>query len=341
MSFLILGGVLLCVLDACELEKGDIANTELSTIAARNVSLDSADIFSNIKIEQMLILEDIGVIWSAGSIPENLLQPNVLPEELIDLTPEASHITKAKDVTGSGNFNTQLKNLFDNTTYFARAFSVGDTAVVYGNEISFKTAELVVDADEYIYPGITIGEQVWLAKNLRTSVFSNGDPIPQVTDEEAWIELGNLGEGGYVFFENQNLNIYPKGKLYNWYAVNDSRNICPEGWHVPSKEDWEILINFLNNQTDSIAGGRMKAIGSEFWGNTNTGAVNEPGFFAIPSGKRGEDGAFELANQAWWWSVSETGETTATVYSVTNNSEKVFERSRPKSFGMAVRCVKD
>lgn len=341
LSFLCLIGTLSLFLNACELEKGDILNTELTTISARNVSLDSADIFSNIKIENMLILEDIGVIWSAGSIPENLLQPNILPEELIDLTPEASFITKATNASGSGNFYTNIKNLFENTTYYARAFSVGDTAVIYGNEISFKTAEIVVDADEYIYPGITIGNQVWMAKNLRTSVFSNGDPIPQVTNQAAWQELDSLGESAYTFFENQNTNIYPKGRLYNWHVVNDSRNICPEGWHMPSKEDWEILISYLNNETDSIAGGRMKTIGSQFWGNNNVGAANEPGFFAIPSGIRGEEALFEFANQAWWWSASSSGVTTATAFSVTNNSEKVFERSRSKAFGMAIRCIKD
>lgn len=341
LKYLSLGIIVLAFLNACELEKGDILNTELITISARNVSLDSADIFSNIKVDKMLILEDIGVVWSASSIPENLLQPDILPEELIAITPEASYITKAINATGSGNFFTNLKNLFENTTYYARSFSVGDTAVIYGNEISFRTAELVVDADEYIYPGITIGNQIWLSKNLRTSVFSNGDPIPEISDEENWIEIGNIGESAYAFFDNQNLNIYPKGKLYNWHVVNDSRNICPEGWRVPDKEDWEILISFLNNEVDSIAGGRMKTIGRQFWGNTNTGAVNEPGFFAIPSGLRGEEALFEFANQAWWWSASSSGATTATAFSVTNNSEKVFERSRSKAFGMAIRCIKN
>ena len=129
-----------------------------------------------------------------------------------------------------------------------------------------------------ILPNVIIGAQTWSAKNLDITTYRNGDTIPQVTDPEQW---GALTTGAWCYYNNDSTNNAIYGKLYNWYAVIDSRGLAPLGWHVPSDKEWYTLIDYLGGV--DIAGGKMKSV-SSLWISPNTGATNSSGFSALPGG---------------------------------------------------------
>jgi len=136
-------------------------------------------------------------------------------------------------------------------------------------------------------PQVQIGSQIWAKRNLDVLTYRNGDTIPQVTDPTEW---RNLTTGAWCYYNNDPAMGEIYGKLYNWYAVRDPRGLSPEGWKIPSDSDWNILSNYLGG--DSIAGGKLKSTGTNYWLGTNYYGTNDYGFDALPSGCRGEDGTF-------------------------------------------------
>lgn len=145
----------------------------------------------------------------------------------------------------------------------------------------FMSNEKVIDIDGNIYQAVKIGKQLWLAENLKVIHYRNGDPIQHIIDDIQW---HNGGFGAYCNYGNDQTNATIYGCLYNWYAVNDKRNICPSGWHIPTEAEWTVLVNYLGG--DSIAGGKMKEAGTIHWESPNTGAINISGFSALPGGGR-------------------------------------------------------
>ena len=158
----------------------------------------------------------------------------------------------------------------------------------------------MTDKDGNVYTSVTIGTQTWLAENLKTTKFNNGDSIPTTT-----ADVSAQSAPLYQWAYNDTVNyadIY--GRLYTWYAATDSRNLCPTGWHVPSLAEWETLQSFLGG--DSIAGGKLKEDGSAYWKSPNVGATNETGFTALPGGYRSQHGAYyDLTASGWWWTSSD------------------------------------
>jgi len=142
----------------------------------------------------------------------------------------------------------------------------------------------VTDIDGNVYHIVTIGTQVWMVENLKTTKFRDGSSIPNVTDAEEWVGHGELHSGAYCNYDNTAANSNTYGSLYNWYAVVDERNICPTGWHIPSEAEWATLIAYLGGQ--DVAGGKMKEAGTAHWSTPNTGASNSSGFTALPGGSR-------------------------------------------------------
>ena len=161
----------------------------------------------------------------------------------------------------------------------------------------------VTDIDGNIYNSVTIGNQVWMAENLKTTKYQNGEAIPNVTDDTEW---SNLVTGAYSDYNNDPSNSDTYGRLYNWYAVDDSRNICPSGWHVPNYSEWTTLENYLGGYL--VAGGKLKETGTTHWSSPNTGATNETGFTALPAGGRGSNpGDFiYLGERAVWWTSKDS-----------------------------------
>ena len=185
---------------------------------------------------------------------------------------------------------------------------------------------------------VTIGAQVWTDKNLDVTTYRNGDPIPQVTDATAW---ANLTTGAWTYYNNDAANGAIYGKLYNWYALTDSRGLAPAGWHVPSDAEWTTLGNSLGG--DEEAGGKMKSTGITYWISPNTGATNSSDFNGLPGGgfipmlgfvQIGEFGA--------WWSTTIAGLENPILRAVVNDNPRLLRTSEAtKEMGFSVRLVKD
>ena len=196
----------------------------------------------------------------------------------------------------------------------------------------------VMDFDENVYKTIKIGNQWWMAKNLKVKHYNNGDKIRNVTNATDWI---NLSSGAYCSYNNDDNNIAIYGILYNWFAVGDSRNVAPEGWHVPSYEEWETLIEFLGG--GAIAGGKMKETGTTHWISPNNGATNESGFTALPGGFLDYEGNFRsISIFGVWWSSTGYSATNAWYCYINNSGTDVqFREDYEKIVGFSIRCIKN
>jgi uncharacterized protein (TIGR02145 family) len=195
----------------------------------------------------------------------------------------------------------------------------------------------VTDYDGNFYRTVRIGDQCWMMDNLKVTHFRNGDPIPNVTDAGEWLSLGTEA---YCDYGNDPANADIYGRLYNWYAAIDSRNIAPEGWHVATLEEWQMLADYLGG--DDVAGGKLKMAGTAYWLSPNTGATNESGFTAMAGGYRDEYGNFiHMADQArFWTSTMHTGTDGEYLYLVYDNSE-LMQTWLYWRYGLSIRCVKD
>lgn len=200
---------------------------------------------------------------------------------------------------------------------------------------SSKNDEIVTDIDGNTYKTVKIGDQWWMAENLKVTHYCNGDAIPNVTDATEW---RGLTTGAYCNFNNNSSNADTYGRLYNWYAVNDSCNIAPEGWHVPSDAEWQTLVDYLGGVVD--AGSKMKETGTEHWNGPNTSATNESGFSALPGGYRSYYGYyFGMGDFAYFWSSTEFHIYYAHYRYLSRYSWGAI--SPEKTNGLSVRCVRD
>ena len=198
-----------------------------------------------------------------------------------------------------------------------------------------KSNELILnDIDGNIYHTVTIGTQVWMVENLKTTKYRNGDLISYVTDGSEWKYLIN---GAYSNYNNDTNNALNYGRLYNWYVLNDSRNIAPTGWHVATDADWTTLTSFLGGT--NIAGKKLK---SETSWNSNGNGSDDFGFSAFPGGYRNKNGVFEFIDSfGYWWSSTENNSSYAWSRSIYCDSNDYYRNNSIKNSGFSVRCVKD
>ncbi|MBN1781029.1 fibrobacter succinogenes major paralogous domain-containing protein [bacterium] len=172
-------------------------------------------------------------------------------------------------------------------------------------------SETVTDIDGNTYRTVKIGNQIWMAENLKVTHYRNGDPIPLITGDEPWSALST---GARCCYDNDTGHIGTYGLLYNRFALTDTRNIAPEGWHAPTDEDWKELEMVLGMSRSEACetgwrgtneGGQLKENGTGHWENPNTGATNESGFTALPAGFRNGFGDFvQLGEAAYFWSTA-------------------------------------
>jgi len=219
-------------------------------------------------------------------------------------------------------------------TYRVRAF----TSVNQSDYSDVKTFSLswITDIDGNIYKTVKIGTQIWMKENLKVTHYRNGNAIPKVTDNTAWIDLST---GAYCNYGNDVNNVTTYGRLYNWYAVNDTRNIAPTGWHVPSDAEWQTLVDYLGGE--NVAGGKMKETGTTHWQTPNTGATNESEFSALPGGARYGGTYDNIGNFEGWWSATEYGGFYAWDRRLNYSSSGVSRYLTSKRYGFSVRCVGD
>ena len=208
-----------------------------------------------------------------------------------------------------------------------------------GLEIKSSTGwiSLKASSDAAFLPTIVIGTQQWMEKNLDVVTYRNGDIIPQVTDATEWAALTT---GAWCYYNNDVANGAIYGKMYNWYAVNDPRELAPTGWHVPTDAEWTTLTTTLGG--DSAAGGKMKSVGTTRWTTPNTSATNESGFSGHPGGYRNNFGTFfNIGNYVFWWSSTQN-DTTVVWYRFLNyNIGNAYSYYTYKNYGFSVRCLRD
>ena len=194
----------------------------------------------------------------------------------------------------------------------------------------------VTDIDGNVYHTVTIGTQVWMVENLKTTKYRDGTAIPNVTVNSGWTDYTT---GYYCDYDNTPSNSIIYGRLYNWDAVYDSHNIAPIGWHVPSDAEWTTLINYLGG--DTVAGGKMKESGLTHWINPNVGANNSSSFTALPGGFRENCGTFNSIgiNGSWWSTTEHWGG--AWYRSLNNTDISVVSDYMDKANGYSIRCIKD
>ena len=251
--------------------------------------------------------------------------------------------------SGTGSFTSNLTSLTASTTYYVRAYATNSAGTAYGNEVSFTTTAggggivtnpgAGVTFDGYTYASIVLGNgQEWMAENLRTTTYANGDPIPNVIGTTQW---SSLTTGAWAHFSNDSQYENPYGKLYNWYTVDDPRNVCPTGWHVPADAEYTLLQDYLGGE--SIAGGKMKSTGTQYWLSPNTDATNESGFSGLPGGYRNGGGVFnDIGNLGYWWSSTVFGQTNPWTRFLSRDTGSVYmDYSNPKPYGFSVRCLRD
>ena len=203
----------------------------------------------------------------------------------------------------------------------------------------------VTDIDGNIYKTVKIGEQWWMAENLKVTHFRNGDVIPNVTDNTEW---SHLFTSAYCIYINDDKYADTCGCLYNWYAVNDSRNIAPAGWHVPSDDEWKQLEMFLGMSQSDVEqtswrgtdeGTKMKSTSG--WSNDGNGS-DDYGFSALPWSYRFFNGYFStLGAYTYFWSSAVYNIDTAWSRKLHCDYSDVYRKRITKQLGFSVRLVRD
>lgn len=261
--------------------------------------------------------------------------------------------TNTNDGSGSGSFVSNLTSLTEGETYYVRGYTATTYDTVYSGELVVTAGDLLLfDIDGNDYEIVQIGTQKWMAENLKTTKYNNSEPIVLATQDWHW---SYTRSAYYCWYENDSLQYADTyGALYNWYAVNTG-NLCPDGWHVPTDEEWKTLEMELgmsqaeadNTQWRGTNEGSKLGGNSELWTDgdlENDSEFSTSGFFALPGGWRHEDGYFMYEGyNGWWWSSNEIGggsligrnRTLDYGYSTINRS------GADKKVGTSIRCLKD
>jgi uncharacterized protein (TIGR02145 family) len=292
------------------------------TVQIKGVTLSSSIAYGNLTSTGYGIITDRGFCWNTTGNP----------------TIEDHKISNGM---GLGTFYSYINNLAENTDYFIRAFATNEAGTGYGDVLSFKTSSrngiTVSDIDGNIYHTITIGDQIWMVENLKTTRYRNGDVIPDVLDQKVW---SNLNTGAYCDYNNTSDYSLTYGRLYNWYTINDNRKLAPEGWHIATSDEWFKLIDYLGGE--NITGGKLKESGSAHWSSPNTSATNETGFTALPGGGRNYNSGYSnITINGIWWCSSESDANSAINIQINNTSGGIFTNIFYKGEGYSVRCIKD
>ena len=280
----------------------------ISTSSISNLFAATATCGGNISADGNATVTARGVCWSTSSNPTIALS------------------TKTADGTGIGSFTSSIIGLTQTTTYYIRSYATNAVGTAYGNEVVFTTPVLG-----------TIGDQVWATQNLNVSTYRDGTPIPLVEDAATW---ASLTYGAYCYYNNDPANGEIYGKLYNWYAVNDSRGLAPAGYHIPTHAEWITLHQTLGGNT--VAGGKMKEAGTSHWTTPNTGASNSSGFSFLPGGYRLESGEFGAIHDGGYsWCSTLYSATKGWFRFVVYYEEQLRYTGSLFIAGMSVRCIKD
>jgi uncharacterized protein (TIGR02145 family) len=319
---LIVMGLVLILNNSCKKQKDQGQPPVLETVIVSSITTNTAKISGNITNDGGATITARGVCWSTVQNPT-----------IAD--------TKTTDGTGAGTFTSAITGLTATTIYYVKAYATNNAGTSYGNELLFKTfTGTVLDIDGNVYNTITIGTQTWMAENLKTTKYINGDILG--TTNPSTLDISGESSPKYQWVYDANAQTY--GRLYTWYAVTDSRSVCPAGWHLPADAEWTTLIDYLGGA--SLAGDKLKEAGNSHWLSPNT-ATDETGFTDLPGGVRltglmaDQHGTFfEMGSTGDMWSSTDSFPESTNILGITADG-RVFVSNFPKNWGFAVRCLKD
>jgi len=265
-----------------------------------------------------------GFVYLNGSLDNTVIQNDTIAYNLTE--------NLRIGVTYNLELERYYKGKLDDIRIYNRALDSTEIESLY-HENGYAD---LIDIDGNEYNTVTIGNQVWMAENLKTTTYNDGTPIPNVTNNTEW---SNLTTDAYCWYNNDEATYKnPYGAMYNWYVV-ESGNLCPKEWHLPSNAEWNILRVYLG---EGVAGGKMKEAGTIHWISPNEGATNESGFMALPNGVRHESGNFEyLGYGGNWWSSTEISSTHSYRENVGYNVTILESINFAKVAGFGIRCIKN
>jgi len=287
---------------------------------------------------RQLVNEGTFIVVSGAEVLDNGGFNNVISGICWSTHPAPTLSDNINNDKGGIIYYNEMPGLKPGITYYVRAYATNEIGTAYGNEIVFTMPSAdVVDLDGNPYSQVTIGTQIWMVENLRTTKYANGDMIPNIKTYEERI---NTTSGGWNNWQDVAAYDYPFGKLYNWYAATDVRNVCPSAWHVPSEAEWTTLIDYLGG--NSVAGNKMKEAGNVHWLTDNQGATNSSGFTALPGGGQSADSnVHSIGFSGYFWSTSVYSGNFAWSYVLNKNSAAIDKIIYSKQAGYTIRCIKD
>jgi len=309
----------------------------VTTIEISNITSTSAQSGGNITDDGGFAITTRGVCWSTSQ------NPNI-------------NDNKTTDGTGTGSFTSNLTGLDISTTYYLKSYASNSVGTSYGNEITFTTKDItgetgtLTDIDGNSYNWIGIGVQAWMAENLKTTRYADGTVINLVESQATWDALTFIDKA-YCYYDNSSVNGDAYGALYTWAgamngASSSSSNpsgvqgVCPDGWHIPSDDEWTELINFItNNGYSGIEGSALKSTSG--WYNDGNGNDNFE-FNALPGGSRYNDGQFFNLNfTGYFWSATGYDTDRAWFRYLYYNNSDITKTNYLKKYGFSVRCIRD
>jgi uncharacterized protein (TIGR02145 family) len=237
--------------------------------------------------------------------------------------------------SGTGVFTGSLSGLSQLTKYYIRAYATNISGAGYGEEVVITTSGFISDDDGNSYKTLFIGTQVWMQENLKTTRLNDGTAISEITDIDLWEDYPSPA---YCWYDFNSSNKNTLGALYHWHTV-ETNKVCPVGWHVPTESEWLVLFNYLGGV--SVAGGKLKDAGSNYWEVPNVDATNESGFSARGAGILGQYLGWPVFDQvgelAGFWSS-----TSGKVYTLTSGEGSVGSSLyEPEKRGLSIRCIKN
>ncbi len=316
---------------------------QLLTPSVSEIGEDGVTVRSDVVTDGGAEVTSRGICWSL----------NVLPTLNDDFLEEG---------TGTGEYTIQISHLEPLTRYYIRSFAVNEYGTAYSSSVSFSTLGIISDVEGNQYQVVQIGNQVWMMENLRTTRYADGEAIPVVGSSTGWSDLPDPDGGkALCWYDNDTLNRKDYGHLYTWAAAtrgtaSDSepsgvQGVCPDGWHIPSDEEWktlEIHLGMTYREASGFGGngydegGKLKETGTLHWLSPNVGATNESGFTALPGGYRSSSGIYrEIQSFTMFWTASEHDGQYAFYRGLGYDHQVVIRNYTYLNNGLSVRCVRN
>jgi uncharacterized protein (TIGR02145 family) len=299
-----------------------------------NISLSTVKTFTPVYISSTAATLGINVESDGGS---HIIDCGIYISNSQDAEKTGQRFQIGSD---TGIFVGQVSGLLPEVQYYIKSFAKNEKGESLGNEVIALTPGTIKDYDNNVYETVKIKDQLWMAENLKSTSYRNGDPIGTTTP--ATLDISGEGTPQYQWaYDGNETNVADYGRLYTGYAVTDSRGVCPAGWHVPTDAEFTTLTNTLGGT--QVAGGRMKETGTTHWDSPNTEATNESCFTALPGGGREEAGSFSniaLGQFGWFW-TSTFEDITHLSWILSSVNGEASRMYSGRGAGHSVRCIKD